>query len=108
MDAVKAAAALSAVNERIIEYVFAPLFEQFKVDRKWLLYVALATGLALSWVAGVDIMAGFGVSLAPPVNLIVSGFLVGGGSELLHQIIALMDTIRTDMKEGEDDKVDIV
>lgn len=99
MDAVKAASGLAVVNERIVEYVFAPLFEQFEVEKKWLLYVSLGTGLALTLVARVDVMAAFGVTLAYPVNLVVSGILVGGGSNLLHEIMDFLGTLNTQKKQ---------
>jgi len=98
MDALKAASALALVNERVIEYIFAPLFEHFELDKKWLLYASLATGLALTFVAGVDIMAAFGVTLAYPVNIIVSGILVGGGSNLLHEVIDFLETLNSQRK----------
>lgn len=98
MDVLKAAGALAVVVERLIEYIFAPLFEHFNVAKKWLLYVQLAVGLGLSFAAGADFMGALGIDLAYPVGAIVSGLIVGGGSEFLHQILALFEVMKQNGK----------
>ena len=83
----EAAIFLALVNERVITYFIAPLFEKFAPAGKWmLLYIAAVTGGLLSFAAGIDLMAGAGIELAYPVNLVVSAILVGGGSNLLHDV----------------------
>ena len=94
MDALKSAIALSVVVERLIEYIFAPLWDHFKIEKKWLLYVQLAAGLGLAVVANVDFMGELGVVLAYPIGTLISGLIVGGGSEFLHQILALLETTK--------------
>ena len=108
-EVIGSAAALAMVNERLIEYIAAPLAEHFGVDRKWLLYVQLLAGLGLAFVAGADLMAGLGIVLAWPVNLIVSGLVVGGGSELLHQILELVEAVRvrSGVEAGDDIVVEV-
>jgi len=83
----EAAIFLALVNERVITYFITPIFEKLWPDRKWLLlYISAITGGLLSFAAGIDLMAGAGIELAHPVNLIVSAILVGGGSNLLHDV----------------------
>jgi len=84
---VEAAIFLALVNERIITYFITPLFGKFWGEGQWLLlYISAITGGALSFAAGIDLMAGTGIELAYPVNLVVSAILVGGGSNLLHDV----------------------
>ena len=55
------------------------------VDRWFLMYVALVVGGGLSYVAGLNI---FPVDLMPELaGTILTAVLVGGGSELLHDIV---------------------
>jgi len=83
----EAAIFLALVNERIITYFVTPLFDQFWKEGRWLLlYIAAVTGGLLSFAAGIDLMGLAGIELAHPVNLIVSAVLVGGGSNLLHDV----------------------
>ncbi|MBC8445781.1 MAG: hypothetical protein H8D74_01140 [Chloroflexi bacterium] len=83
----EAAIFLALVNERVIAYFIAPLFEEFWEEGCWLLlYIAALTGGLLSFAAGIDLMGMTGVELAYPVNLMVSAILVGGGSNLLHDV----------------------
>jgi len=83
----EAAIFLALVNERVITYFIAPLFGKFWEEGCWLLlYIAALTGGLLSFAAGIDLMAGAGIELAYPVNLILSAILVGGGSNLLHDV----------------------
>ena len=87
MDAITTALFLALVNERVVEYFISPLFDKFYEEGRWLLlYVSLVTGGLLSFLAGVDLLAIAGVELVYPVDLIVSAVLVGGGSNLLHDI----------------------
>ena len=83
----EAAIFLALVNERVITYFITPLFDKFWKDGRWvLLYISAITGGLLSFVAGIDLLTGVGISLSYPVNLIVSAILVGGGSNLLHDV----------------------
>ena len=87
MDALEVGLFLALVNERLVEYLISPLFDRYWEDGRWLLmYVALITGGVLSFLAGVDLLAAAGVTLAYPVNLIVSAVLVGGGANLIHDL----------------------
>lgn len=89
MEALQIALFLALVNERVVEYVVAPLFDRYWEEGRWLLmYVALVTGGLLSFLAGVDLLAVAGVTLAYPANLIVSAVLVGGGANLIHELFA--------------------
>ena len=72
MEALQVALFLALVNERVIEYLIAPLFEKFWTEGSWLLmYVVLVTGGLLSFLAGVDLLAVAGVASA--VLLMVAG-----------------------------------
>ena len=83
----EAAIFLALVNERVITYFITPLFEKFWPEGKWLLlYISALTGGLLSFAAGIDLMGMTGIGLVYPVNLIVSAILVGGGSNLLHDV----------------------
>lgn len=84
-----AATFLAFVNERIIEYVTRPIFDNNPklADYKWVLfYVALVTGAVLSFLAGLNLLTDIVPSINPLVGQIVTAIVVGGGSSLLHDL----------------------
>jgi hypothetical protein len=90
----EAAIFLALVNERLVEYFIAPLFDRFYEEGRWLLmYVALVTGALLSFLARVDLMAVAGVDLGSWGNLIVSAIIVGGGANLIHDLLKGRDQV---------------
>ena len=77
---------LAIVNERIVELFINPPFEKFKIDTMWLRYVALVTGLGLTIIAQVNLFELFPGWMPGWPGVILSGILVGGGSNLIHTI----------------------
>jgi hypothetical protein len=55
-----------------------------RIDRWWLIYVALASGTLVTWFAGLNI---FGALMPDVLGRIPMGAIVGGGSQMLHKII---------------------
>ena len=78
---------LSFLAERLVEhFVGKPLEEKLpQVDRWWLIYVALAVGSIVSWLAGLNI---FGDMMPELLGRILTCVIVGGGSELVHEIVS--------------------
>jgi len=77
---------LAVVNERLIELFVNPPFEKFSIDTMWLRYVALLTGLVITSLGQVNLFELFPGWLPGWPGIILSGFLVGGGSNLIHTI----------------------
>lgn len=77
---------LAAVNTALINYLAEPVRQKYPtIDLWWLLYVALATGFAIAWFAEVNL---FGAYIESELlGRILSGFLVGGGSKLIHDVM---------------------
>lgn len=74
---------LSSVNERLIEWFVSPILEKYKVDTMWLRYIAVVTGFAISFLSGVNL---FVATVGNPyVGLVLTGLLVGGGSNFVHE-----------------------
>jgi len=93
---------LALVNERLVEYFIAPLFDRFYERGRWLLmYVSLATGALLSVLARVELMALAGVDLGALANLVVSAIIVGGGANLIHDLMKGREQVVV-LDEGED------
>lgn len=79
------ALALALANNRIIEYFVAPICDKLEMDRFWLLYISALTGFALALLARADL---FTPGLFDPfVSRILSGIVIAGGSNLIHDII---------------------
>lgn len=76
---------LAAVNTALVNYLSEPVRQKYPaLDLWWLLYVALATGFAISWFAGVNL---FGAQIENEILArVLSGFFVGGGSSLIHNV----------------------
>ena len=85
MDAFTNGVFLAAMNTSIVNYLAEPVRQRWPdLDLWWLLYVALGTGFAISWFAGVNLFAD--VIANEVLARVLSGFLVGGGSSLLHNV----------------------
>lgn len=85
MEALTSGVFLAAVNTAVVDYVAEPVRKRFpKADMWWLLYVALVTGFAISWFAGVNLF----IEQIPNEVLgrVLSGLFVGGGSSLIHNV----------------------
>jgi hypothetical protein len=78
---------LAFIVEVLVEhFVGKPLEEKLpKVDRWWLIYVALAVGSIVSWLAGLNV---FGDVMPELLGRILTCVIVGGGSELVHEIVS--------------------
>ena len=77
---------LAVVNERLVELFINPLFKKLRLDTVFLRYVALITGLAITVLAQVNLFELFPGWLPGWPGVILSGFLIGGGSNLIHTI----------------------
>jgi hypothetical protein len=76
---------LAIVNQKIIDYLAEPVRKRYPaIDLWWLVYVALASGAALAWFAGVNLFIDYVPD--PLAGRIVTCLLVGGGSSLIHDI----------------------
>jgi len=75
---------LTTFIEGLVEFLFAP----FKQAEKYLGYVALVLGVGLAILYQVDIPAMVGVaSQYPIVDYIVSGLIIGRGSNYVNDVI---------------------
>jgi len=91
-EALQQAIFLAIVNERLIEYFVAPLFDKFWKDGRWMLmYVSGATGGLLAWAASVDLLGAVGIELAWPGNIVLSALLVGAGSSFISELFDVVD-----------------
>ena len=79
---------LAFVVEVLIEHLLGKPLEHAlpNLDRWWLIHVALVAGGLLSWFCGLNIFSE--LPIPPTVGLVLTALLVGGGSELLHMIVA--------------------
>lgn len=85
MEELAVAGLLAAINNRIIEWFAVPAKRHYpRHDFWWLLYGALATGALLSWASGINLFDDFLPN--PLVGRILTAIVVGGGSNLIHEI----------------------
>lgn len=85
MDILTTGIFLAAVNKKIVDFLAEPIKKRFpNFDLWWLMYVALITGAAISWVSGVNLF----VDMVDNdlLGQVLSAILVGGGSSLIHDI----------------------
>ena len=80
---------LALLNERLVEWFLMPLvdplFVKWNIPAKYKMYVALPTGILISLAASANV---FTATLFPAeVGLGLTALLVGGGCNLLHQLI---------------------
>jgi hypothetical protein len=77
---------LAFVNMKVIEYFVTPLFDRFKLDHGALLYIALLTGFGLGMTVDSTLFLP-NLFVYPIVGRIVTAVLIGGGSNLIHDIV---------------------
>ncbi len=80
---------LSLVANRMVEAFVAPIKIKYpQTDFWWLIYVSWALGGALSYLAGLNLFA----AQLPngPVGLVLTAFVVGGGSNLLADLFKFL------------------
>jgi len=77
---------LAVVNERLVEWFASPIFEKFNLDKIWLRYLAGVTGFAISFFSNINLLAAYVDGNV--VGLILTGLVVGGGSNLVHELFS--------------------
>jgi hypothetical protein len=85
VGALGAALVAAFVIERLVEAVIAPLFDKFKWDRFWLLYIAWAVGGGLAWATGLNALPVFAESAV--VGRVLTCMLVGLGSSFIYDLV---------------------
>ena len=80
---------LIVVNERTVEAFFSPIFERFKWETKWLMYIAWVTGAAIVFLAETNLFAGYIPNEL--VGRVLTAIVAGGGSNLLHMLFGAID-----------------
>jgi hypothetical protein len=79
-------ALLAFVVEILVEHLVGKPLEQAAphTPRWWLIYVSLVLGAALGWFSEVNLFEGL---IPVLVGRIVTSALVGGGSQIVHQVV---------------------
>lgn len=86
MDGLVIGVFLAVLNNRVLEWFVRPLFDRLNVDTLWLRYISGATGCVLTVLGGVRLLLPYNVDIGMYPDLIVSGLIVGGGANLIHEI----------------------
>jgi len=87
MDTFITASFLALAANRIVEAVVAPVKLKWPtLDLWWLMYATWALGGALAYVSGLNLFAEPLPGLAPVVGQVLTALVVGGGSNLLHDV----------------------
>ena len=87
MEALTTALFLAVANNRVVEYVFKPVFVKLNLDTFWLLYIALVTGGVLGWVSGINLFDAYLSSgYALLAGRILTAIVVGGGANLINDL----------------------
>ena len=76
---------LAVANQKIIDYLAAPVRQKWpELDLWWLVYVALFTGAVMAWFAKINLF----IEYVPHdlAGRVLTCIVVGGGSSLLHDI----------------------
>jgi hypothetical protein len=77
---------LAVVNRALIDYLATPIRQKFPEHDLWyLVYVSLATGGAIGWVAGINLFAAI-ESMPVALGRVLTALCIGGGANLLHDI----------------------
>lgn len=75
---------LALIGNRLVEVFVKPFFDKFELDKFWLMPVAWVMCGALGALSGLNLFADFFAN--PAVGQVLTAIVVGGGSNLLHDV----------------------
>ncbi len=76
--------ALAVLANRIVAALITPLWEKFKLDKFWLMYVAWAVAGFLVWLTGFNIFAQYIPNVL--AGQILTAICAGGGANMFHDL----------------------
>ena len=83
---ITAAAFLSMLNNRLVEVILKPLLSlaRPRLSKDLLLYISIITGIGMAFYSNTNLLEHY---FHPPiVGIIVTGIIIGGGSNLIHDL----------------------
>ena len=83
---ITAAAFLSMLNNRLVEVILKPLLSLAgpRLSKDLLLYISIITGIGMAFYSNTNLLEQY---FDPPiVGIIVTGIIIGGGSNLIHDL----------------------
>lgn len=100
VEVLQQAVLLAVVANRLVEGIVKPLFERFKWDHFWLLYVSWGMGMLLVTMGEINLFSAvfpdlvWGFIPGRIVGIVLSGLIAGGGANLLHDIFGSVQALR--------------
>ena len=83
---ITAAAFHSMLNNRLVEVILKPLLSlaRPRLSKDLLLYMSIITGIGMAFYSNTNLLEQY---FDPPiVGIIVTGIIIGGGSNLIHDL----------------------
>lgn len=74
----------TVLANRLVAALVTPIFEKYKLDKFWLMFVSWAICGLLVWFSGVNLFGGYFAT--PLIGQILTAVVSGGGSNLLYDI----------------------
>lgn len=75
---------LSVVANRLIEALVVPIFDKFKLNKFWLVYIAWVVGGLLIGLSGVNLFADYLPN--ETVGLVLTAIVCGGGANFINDL----------------------
>jgi hypothetical protein len=76
---------------RLVAMLITPIFDKYKVDKFWLMYVAWVISGVLVFLAGVNLFEAFIPNAL--IGKILTAVVAGGGANLLHDLTDTGDIV---------------
>jgi len=83
-EALTIASFLAVVAKTLVEGLVTPLFDKFKWDKFWLLYVSWGVAAGVVALGQVNLFTGYIAN--PIVGCVLTALICGGGSNLIHDL----------------------
>ena len=83
-EALTIASFLAVVAKTLVEGLVTPLFDKFKWDKFWLLYVSWGVAAGVVALGQVNLFTGYIAN--PIVGFVLTALICGGGSNLIHDL----------------------
>jgi len=76
---------LSVLNNRLVEMIVKPLLRMSpRFSKDLLLYISIITGIGMALYSDANLLAQY--FNLPVVGVIITGIIIGGGSNLIHDL----------------------
>ena len=93
---------IAVLTNRFVTALVTPLFDKYKWERLYIMYIAWALSGVIVWLTGVNLFVTLFEEKYVMVGKILTAIIAGGGANLLHDLTDKKDLKIALLKDPED------